>query len=154
MKSRGNQPKLRSKLLPLGSLLCTYMEVRRYLAYLSKILFNPNTLLWCICCANNPTLVGLSGLTAVYHHSNNISTSMSALIHKLDKQLCKCHQCISCTSGSSNLSQCNFVLVILHAWGILFWLLPLLSIACRHPHSERCILHLSFSNPLLFETSI
>jgi len=33
--------------------------------YLSKILYNPNTLLWRIYCANNPTLVGLAGLTAV-----------------------------------------------------------------------------------------
>jgi hypothetical protein len=42
-----------------------YVEVRRYLLYLSKILHNPNTLLWQIYCANNATLVGLAGCTAV-----------------------------------------------------------------------------------------
>jgi len=42
-----------------------YVEVQRYLLYLSKILCDPNTLLLCIYCANDPTLVGLAGLTAV-----------------------------------------------------------------------------------------
>jgi hypothetical protein len=59
-----------------------YVEVRRYLLYLSKILYNynPNTLLWCMYCASNATLVGLAGRTAVPLLSSALTLMQPSLL--------------------------------------------------------------------------
>ena len=73
-------PKLRSKLLQLGSGLFVYVTVCRYLLYLSKILYNPTTLLWRIYCDNNATLVGLAGLTVVCLLSSALTLMRPSLL--------------------------------------------------------------------------
>ncbi len=56
------------------------VEVCRYLLYLSKILYNPNTLLWRIYYTNNATLVGLAGHTAVRLLSRALTLMRPSLV--------------------------------------------------------------------------
>ncbi len=88
-----------------------------------------------------------------HHHSNDIRVLVDALTHELDGHLSKCHRCLTCSKESSNLSQCNLVLITLHAGNILLWRVPNTSIASRHPHLRRRSL-IDFSISLWFGTTI
>jgi hypothetical protein len=66
-------PKLRSYLCQLRSIFCMCIQVCTYLLYQSKILHNPNTLLWYTYCAITLTLEELSGFLAVLFPSSNLT---------------------------------------------------------------------------------
>ena len=65
-------PKLRSKFPQLGSIICTHVCLCMYLPYQSKILYNPNTLLWHTYCAITLTLEELIGFLVVLFPLSNL----------------------------------------------------------------------------------